>query len=117
MFWLIYAAALLGAPLSSTLLVPPPSRRFHALRPTPLWNRVQPTLSDAVPAPKSTPFLLQLALAVTAVVPLPAHASAQEALQLLEGYQTRTPDNVVWYALIGLTFMGSWYFNKLLASF
>ena len=60
---------------------------------------------------------LMLAAISAAVAPLPVHASAQEALQLLEGYQTRTPDNVVWYTLIGLIFFGNWYFNKVLASF
>jgi hypothetical protein len=132
---LAVAATVLFATSSVALLVPPPSplrRLHHALRAAPkLTDDVAPRTTNSPPPTSPSPspsartvtalqplsLPLMLAAISAAVAPLPVHASAQEALQLLEGYQTRTPDNVVWYTLIGLIFFGNWYFNKVLASF
>ena len=49
--------------------------------------------------------------------PTPAQASAREALQLLHGYQTRTPDIVVWIVLISGALYFQFEFMKFLSRF
>jgi hypothetical protein len=47
------------------------------------------------------------------MAPLPAYATAQEALQLLDGYQTRIPDEVTTTVMVILLYWIWWTANRL----
>ena len=84
----------------------------------PLTAKSIPTISNKIPvgiALTTGPAALSLLLAS----PLPAKATAQEALQLLNGVEyasyMNVPDGVAWIVLISFVFMVNWYIYKAMA--
>ena len=86
---------------------------------TPFVAKEIPTFSITKKIPAGIALTTGPALSLLFSSPLPAKATAQEALQLLNGVEyasyMNVPDPLAWIVLISFVFMLNWYIYKAMA--